>query len=91
MKCLNWQMLCEDDVSEEGRTYRDGDACDNREGAWFMSPGMLAYPTQSEIASAAHFVPTYSETVSRLGHTRSCPFPLHTLAVLERTPTQVCG
>lgn len=56
-----------------------------------MSPGMLAYPTQSEIASAAHFVPTYSETVSRLGHTRSCPFSLHTLAVLERTPTPVCG
>ena len=56
-----------------------------------MSSGMLACPTQSEIASAAHFVPTYSETVSRLGHTRSCPFPLHTLAVLERTPTQVCG
>jgi len=56
-----------------------------------MSPGMLANPTQSEIASAAHFVPTYSETVSRLGHTGSCPFPLHNMAVLERTPTTMCG
>lgn len=56
-----------------------------------MSPGMLAYPSQSEIASAAQFAPTYSETVSRLGHVRSFPFPLHILTVLERTPTPVCG